>query len=77
GMTYYAQGNFPSAEKYLLAAQTLDPAHFSHPQLVLAEIYTRGGKRAAAVAELEDFLKRHPDAPEAARVRAATAALRK
>jgi Tfp pilus assembly protein PilF len=69
GMSYLAKGDLAPAEKYLAAAKTLDPAHFSHPQLLLAEIHIRKNEHAAAAAELRDFLKRHPDAPEAAHVK--------
>ena len=50
-------------------AREIDPAHFSHPQLTLAEIYVRRGDRESALAELRDFLKRHPDSPQAAAAR--------
>ena len=61
GMAYWQLGNGEMAEKYLRAAMKLDPAHFSHPQLTLAQIYLKRGERQAAVEQLEDFLKRHPD----------------
>jgi outer membrane protein assembly factor BamD (BamD/ComL family) len=56
-------------------AELLHPAHFSHPHFILAEIYLRRGDRTNAVEELKDFLKRHPDDPKAATVRAHVAAL--
>ena len=65
GMTYFAVNNLPLAEKYLLIAQRLDPAHFSHPQLTLADLYLRRNQRSQAAAELEDFLVQHPDWPQA------------
>ena len=71
GMSYFQLGRLDSAEKYLAAAKELDPAHFSHPQLMLAEIHLRRNDRAAAVAELTDFISRHPDAPEVPEVKAA------
>lgn len=76
GMTYYAAGNLELARAYLAEAKRLDPAHFSQPQLVLAEIYARKGDRSAAAGELEDFLARHPDHPNAAQVRESIAKLR-
>ena len=76
GMNYYFLGQPDVALKYLLEAKRLDPSHFSHPQLFLAEIYTRRLDRPAAIAELEDFLKRHPDAPAAQKARADLAELR-
>jgi tetratricopeptide (TPR) repeat protein len=77
GMNYFALGKMDLAEKYLLEAVRLDPAHFSHPQLLLAEIYLRHNDRARAAAQLEDFLNRHPDWPSADQMRAAIAKLRK
>lgn len=76
GMSYFAAGSPDLAKKYLLKAKSLDPAHFSHPQLVLAEIYLREGDAGGAAAELEDFLARHPDAPQAPKIREAAARLR-
>ena len=70
GMTYFEMGNPELAEKYLRKAVEIDPAHFSHPQLFLAEIHLRQGHKQAAVADLESFLKHHPDWPQAAAVRA-------
>ncbi len=69
GMTYFGQGNMEFAEKFLLEARRIDPAHFSHPQLFLAEIHLRRGDKRAAADDMEDFLKHHPDWPQAARMR--------
>jgi tetratricopeptide (TPR) repeat protein len=77
GMTYFAMGDQRLAEKYLRAAVRADPAHFSHPQLFLAEIHLRDGDRAAAADDLEDFLKHHPDWPQALKMREQIAQLRK
>ena len=76
GMTYFAVNNFALAEKYLLVAKRLDPAHFSHPQLTLAEIYLRRNQRPKAAMEMEDFLQHHPDWPQAPNIRAAITKLR-
>jgi Tfp pilus assembly protein PilF len=76
GMNYFALGKMDLAEKYLLEAVRLDPAHFSHPQLLLAEIYLRKNDRARAAAQLEDFLNRHPDWPSADQMRNAITKLR-
>ena len=65
GQNHFFLGDFDKALKYLQEAKRLDPAHFSQPQLVLAEIYQRRGDRAQAIAELEDFLARHPDSRNA------------
>jgi tetratricopeptide (TPR) repeat protein len=75
GMTYFALGKLDLAEKYLLQAVRLDPAHFSNPQLLLAEIRLRRGDKAGAARQLEDFLKYHPDWPTAAKIRDAAAKL--
>ncbi len=69
GMTYFELGSFELAEKYLRKAVEIDPAHFSHPQLLLAEIHLRRDDRRAAAADLESFLTRHPDWPLAAAMR--------
>jgi tetratricopeptide (TPR) repeat protein len=76
GLTYFAVNNLPLAQKYLETAKRLDPAHFSHPQLTLAEIHLRRQEASMAADELEDFLRRHPDWPKAAEMRAAIAKLR-
>jgi tetratricopeptide (TPR) repeat protein len=69
GMTYFELANLELAEKYLERAREIDPAHFSHPQMLLAEIHLRRGDNRAAAADLEDFLKYHPDWPKAAEMR--------
>jgi tetratricopeptide (TPR) repeat protein len=76
GMTYFAVDNLALSEKYLEIAKRLDPTHFSHPQLTLAAIYARRQEPARAAAELEDFLREHPDSPRAAELRAAIAKMR-
>jgi Tfp pilus assembly protein PilF len=65
GMCYFELGQFDSAVKYLERARKLDPAHFSHPQLFLAEIHLRRGRKQEAALVLEDFLRYHPDYPQA------------
>ncbi|HYM11873.1 MAG TPA: tetratricopeptide repeat protein [Bryobacterales bacterium] len=77
GLNYFALGDFDRAEKYLITAQQIDPAHFSEPQLTLAEIYIRENKPRAAALELEDFLRRHPDATNAAEIRKTIEKLKK
>jgi tetratricopeptide (TPR) repeat protein len=69
GMAYFEIGQYDYAVKHLERAQRLDPTHFSHPQLYLAEIHLRRGERGAAADVLEDFLRHHPDYPQAERVR--------
>ena len=77
GMNYLALGKTALAEKYLLEAVRLDPGHFSNPQLLLAEICLRRDDRAGAAAQLDDFLKHHPDWPSAAKIRETIAKLRR
>jgi len=76
GMTYFELGQFDSAVKYLERARQIDPAHFSHPQLYLAEIHLRRGRKAEAASVLEDFLQHHPDYPQAEIMRRRIAELR-
>lgn len=61
GQSYYFVGQFELAETHLKQAKALDPSHFSFPQLLLAQIYERKQNYPAVVAELEEFLKLHPD----------------
>ena len=68
-MTYFELGQFDSAVKYLERARRIDPTHFSHPQLFLAEIHLRRGQKREAAGVLEDFLKHHPDYPQAETMR--------
>jgi Tfp pilus assembly protein PilF len=70
GMTYFEVGNSEAAEKYLKRAAEIDPSHFSHPQLLLGEIYLRRGDTKSAAQVLAAFLERHPDWPQAAAMRA-------
>jgi tetratricopeptide (TPR) repeat protein len=75
GISYFESGDLDQAETYLKIAVRLDPAHFSHPQLILAEIYRRRGDLPAARAALSSFLEQHPDSPDAAGVRQKMASL--
>lgn len=77
GLTYFELGNFDQAVRYLEIATRIDPAHFSHPQLVLAEIHLRRGEKRAAADVLEDFVQRHPDFPTADKIRENIANLRR
>ena len=76
GMTYFGMGEYDLAIKYLERARQIDPSHFSHPQLILAEIHLRRGEHTAAADAMDDFLKHHPDWPQAARMRATIESLR-
>jgi tetratricopeptide (TPR) repeat protein len=76
GMTYFELLRFDLALKYLERARQIDPAHFSHPQLLLAEIHLRQGERSRAADALDDFLTHHPDWPQAGQLRSTIAKLR-
>jgi tetratricopeptide (TPR) repeat protein len=76
GMSYFAVQKWDLAEKYLAEAVRLDPAHFSQPQMLLAEVHFRKGMPEKAAADLENFLTHHPDDPKAPRIREAIARLR-
>lgn len=69
GMTYFELNQLDQAEQYLLAAKRLDPAHYTQPQVFLAEIYLRRGNRKAAIRELEDVLAVRPDGPLSGSIR--------
>jgi tetratricopeptide (TPR) repeat protein len=76
GMAYFEIGRFDDAVKHLERARQLDPAHFSHPQLYLAEIYLRRGEKGAAADVMEDFIRHHPDYPQAEAMKTKIAELR-
>ncbi len=69
GMTYFSLAQYDFAKKHLEQARQIDPAHFSYPQLVLAEIYLREGDRREAADALDDFLEHHPDWAQAGAIR--------
>ncbi|HEY3839968.1 MAG TPA: tetratricopeptide repeat protein [Bryobacteraceae bacterium] len=69
GLNYFHLGQMDKAEQYLSAAERLDPSHFSHPQLVLAQIYAQRGARMSTIRELRDFVNRFPDSPTALELR--------
>ena len=70
GMTYLLLGKLELAEKHLLEARRLDAAHFSHPQLHLAEVYLRQNEKAKAAGMLDELLRHHPNWPAAEQMRA-------
>jgi tetratricopeptide (TPR) repeat protein len=76
GLTYFELARMDLAQKYLERTRQIDPAHFSHPQLLLAEIHLRHGERREAAAVLDEFLKYHPGWPQAAKMRETIAELR-
>jgi tetratricopeptide (TPR) repeat protein len=65
GRSYLALERLEDAEVHLKTAKTIDPAHFSFPQMALAEIYGRRRNYEAAALELEDLLRYHPDSESA------------
>lgn len=77
GMNYYQLGDLDLSVKHLEQARSIDPAHFSHPQLLLAEIHLRRGEKSAAADSLDEFLRYHPDWPQAPRIREKIVELRK
>jgi type IV pilus assembly protein PilF len=77
GMNYFGLDKQELAEKYLNEARRLDPGHFSHPQLLLAEIYLRRNDREKAAQVLEEFLRYHPDWPQASVMREGIERLRR
>ncbi len=76
GMNLYQLGKLPEAERALLTAKRIDPAHPSKPQLFLAEIYARRGEKARAAAELEELLALRPEPQLARTIEGAIARLR-
>jgi Tfp pilus assembly protein PilF len=75
GMNYFALGRADQAEGYLKEAESIDPAQFSQPQWFLAAIYSARGDLTAAIRELRDLIKRHPDGSAGQRARRALARL--
>ena len=69
GFSYFLLGDYDRALTYLKLTKELDPAHFSGPQVSLAEIHLRRSELTAARRELEEFLEYHPDGPQAEKVR--------
>ncbi len=76
GMTYFEMGKADLALKHLNEARRLDAGHFSHPQLLAAEIYLRRKQWTEAATTLQEFLDRHPDWPEAVKMRESISRLR-
>jgi len=76
GMTCFKLDQLDQAEQYLLAAKRLDPAHYTQPQIFLADIYIHRGNRKAAIQELEDVLAIRPDGPLSDSIRHNLALLR-
>jgi len=64
GMALFQLEEFSRALEHLAIAKTIDPEHFSQPQILAAEIFRIIGDREGVVAELNDFLKHFPDDPK-------------
>lgn len=77
GLNSFELGDLAGGAKELERARAIDPAHFSHPQLLLAEIYARQGAKSAAADMLAEFLRYHPDWPQGPQLRAKIAELQK
>jgi tetratricopeptide (TPR) repeat protein len=69
GLNYVTLGLDEEGLKYLKIAKEIDPSHYASPHLPIADVYLRRGDPIAALAELEEYLTRHPDAPNAATIR--------
>ncbi len=61
GLSCLALKKYPEAEDHLLKCKSLDPAHFSHPQLTLAELYRQLQDTEGMIRELKEFVFFHPD----------------
>ena len=61
GLSYLALKKYPEAEDHLLKCKSLDPAHFSHPQVTLAELYRQQNDTEGMIRELKEFILYHPD----------------
>ena len=64
GLNHYYLGQLAEAEEHLKIAISLDPGHFSYPQIPLAEIYARRKDFQAAAREIDQFLSLHPDSTQ-------------
>ncbi len=69
GFSYYLQGQYGDSIMYLDRAKELDPAHFTSPQLTLAQIFLRLQQAKEAIEELDEFLKLRPDSPDSSKAR--------
>jgi Tfp pilus assembly protein PilF len=76
GISNFYLGRLDEAEMHLRRAKALDAGHFTNPQLYLLEIYVNRGQNAAAISEIEEFLRLHPDAKNASRLRKTLESLR-
>lgn len=77
GINYFRIAEYGLALKHLIEAKRIDPGHFTHPQLFLAEIHELLGRRGLAIRELRDLATRYPDFEAGRRARRALEALEK
>ena len=70
-MSFFQLGDMENATDQLAKEKALEPAHFTQPQLLSAEIYRMLEDFDSMVQELEDFLVIFPDDPKAEQVRQA------
>lgn len=75
GMALFQLEKFSEALDQLAKARTIDPEHFSQPQILAAEIFRILGSRESVVAELEDFLEHFPDDPKVPAIKEVLAAV--
>ncbi len=61
GLSYLALKMYSKAEDHLLKCKSLDPGHFSHPQVTLAELYRQLKDTQGMIRELKEFIFYHPD----------------
>ncbi|MSO19640.1 MAG: tetratricopeptide repeat protein [Acidobacteria bacterium] len=69
GFSYYLQGEYGDSIMYLDRTKELDPAHFTSPQLTLAQIFMRLQQAENAIEEIDEFLQLRPDSPDSAKAR--------
>jgi Flp pilus assembly protein TadD len=68
GQTLFHLGEHDEAIRELKEAISLEPGHFSYPQLVLAEIYRLREEWPLMLETLREFCELHPDSPVTARI---------
>jgi len=71
GMALFQLQELSLAIDQLVEARTIDPAHFSQPQLLSAEIFRLLGEGDNMKAELKSFLENFPDDPKGPAVKQA------
>jgi Flp pilus assembly protein TadD len=69
GLSYFLLGDYGQAIRYLDQAKELDAAHFTFPQITLAQIFLRLNQPEDAMKEVEEFLRLHPDSAEVPKAR--------